>query len=225
MPLDSIGKSTTAAIPIAEDHSPSVENMWSREEVSPGRGTGSDYRIPLDRLIKTSTTPRSQFAEGNAPSNDSELGCDEVPLDLCSSRSVIVAPLGPLSPRSFVTDDYDSELEVSETQFDESEAGEMSNGEFGEVLEFGPCRSVAPQTQGCNTDHESDDEMRRVRVRALPFRRVGFLPPSMNFEEHMINNCRQRNRKKRKGKAFSKITFDQNKQCRCTGEDLSLIHI
>ena len=41
----------------------------------------------------------------------------------------------------------------------------------------------------------------------------------MNFEEHMINNCRQRNRKKRKGKAFSKITFDQNKQCRCTDED------
>ena len=41
----------------------------------------------------------------------------------------------------------------------------------------------------------------------------------MNVEEHMINNCRQRNRKKRKGKAFSKIIFDQNKQCRCTDED------
>ena len=221
----------TAAIPIAEDHSPSVENMRSRDGVSPGQETGSDYRISLDRLIKTSTTPRSQFAEGNAPSNDSELGCDEVSLGLCSTRSVITAALGHLSPRSvisvplgfdkkFISDDYDSELEVSETQFDESEAGEMSSrDEFGEVLEFGPCRSVAPQTQGCNTDHENDGEMRRVRVRALPFRRVGFLPPSMNFEEHMINNCRQRNRKKRKGKAFSKIIFDQNKQCRCTGED------
>ena len=41
----------------------------------------------------------------------------------------------------------------------------------------------------------------------------------MNFEEHMVNNCRQRNRKKRRGKAFSKIKFDQNKQCRCTDED------
>ena len=166
--------------------------MRSRDGVSPGQETGSDYRIPLDRLIKTSTTPRSQFAKGNAPSNDSELGCDEVPLDLCSSRSVIVAPLGPLSPRSFVTDDYDSELEVSETNFDDTEARETSH-ELDGVLEFGPCRSVAPQTQGCNTDHENDGEMRRVRVRALPFRRVGFLPPSMNFEEHMINNCRQRN--------------------------------
>ena len=72
-----------------------------------------------------------------------------------------MATLGPLSPRSFVTDDYDSELEVSETYFDESEAGEMSRDEFGEVLEFGPCRSVAPQTQGCNTDHENDGEMSR----------------------------------------------------------------
>ena len=182
--------------------------MWSREEVSPGRGTGSDYRIPLDRLIKTSTTPRSQFARGHSLSDDSELGCDEVPLDLCSSRSVITAALGHLSPRSvisvplgfdkkFISDDYDSELEVSETQFDESEAGEMSSrDEFVEVLEFGPCRSVAPPTQGCNTDHESDGKMRRVRVRASPFRRVGFLPPPMNFEEHMINNCRQRSRRK-----------------------------
>jgi hypothetical protein len=158
VPLDHIGKSTTAAIPIAEDHSPSVENMCSHDEVSPGLCTGSDYRIPLDRLIKTSTTPRSQFAEGNAPSNDSELGRDEVPLDLCSSRSAIVATLGPLSPRSFVTDELDG------------------------VLEFGPCRSVAPQTQ--------DGDMRRVRVRASPFRRVEVLPPPMNFEEQMIEQCK-----------------------------------
>ena len=90
-----------------------------------------------------------------------------------------------------MTDDYDSELEVSETNF-EIEAGEMSRDEFDGVLEFGPCRSVAPQTQCCNTDHENDGKMRRVRVRASPFRRVGFLPPAMNFEEHMINNCRRK---------------------------------
>ena len=59
----------------------------------------------------------------------------------------------------------------------------------------------------------------RVRVRALPFRRVGFLPPSMNFEEHMINNCRQRNRKRRSGRAFDKIKFDQHRQCGCTDAD------
>ena len=116
----------TAAIPIAEDHSPSVENMRSHDGVSPGHGTGSDCRVPLDRLIKTSTIPRSSFVTGHSLSDDSKLVRDGVPLDLCSSRSVIVAPLGPLSPRSFVTDDYDSELEVSETNFDDIEAGEMS---------------------------------------------------------------------------------------------------
>ena len=41
-----------------------------------------------------------------------------------------------------VADDYDSELEVSEIPFDEPETGEMSNGEFVDVLEIGPCRSV-----------------------------------------------------------------------------------
>ena len=81
----------------------------------------------------------------------------------------------------------------------------MSNGE--------------PQAQGCNTDHRNGVRMRRVRVRALPFRRVGFLPPSMNFEEHMINNCRQRNKKRRAGRAFDKIKFDQHRECGCTKED------
>ena len=76
-------------------------------------------------------------------------------------------PLGLGKKLHTITNDYDSELEVSETCFDESEAGEMSSrDEFGEVLEFGPCRSVAPPTQGCNTDHENDGKMRRVRVRA-----------------------------------------------------------
>jgi hypothetical protein len=155
------------------------------------------------------------------------LGRDEVSLDFCSKRSVITATLGHCffekssvdeslvidSSADAVTLDrdkklptsdgpYDSELEVSETKFDD---GEMSNDE--------------PPAQGCNTDHENGVKMRRVRVRALPFRRVGFLPPSMNFEEHMINNCRQRNRNIQKGRAFDKIQFDQHRQCGCTNAD------
>ena len=119
----------TAAIPIAEDHSPSVEKLRSHDVVSPGHRQEVIAEVPLDRLIKTSTIPRSSFVTGHSLSDDSELVRDEVPLDLCSSRSVIVAPLGPLSPRSFVTDDYDSEIEVSETNF-EIEAGETSRDEF-----------------------------------------------------------------------------------------------
>ena len=41
---------------------------------------------------------------------------------------------------------YDSELEVSETQIDTLETGEMSNDEFDCVLAFGPRRSVAPDS-------------------------------------------------------------------------------
>ena len=85
-----------------------------------------------------------------------------------------------------VADDFDSEFAVSETQFDESETGEISNGVFVDVLEFGPCRSVAQQIQDCNTDHSKEGSKKRVRVRALPSRRAGFLPPEMSFEEHMI---------------------------------------
>ena len=35
----------------------------------------------------------------------------------------------------------------------------------------------------------------------------------------MINNCRQRNRKKQKGRAFSQIRFYQHRQCGCTDAD------
>ena len=63
-----------------------------------------------------------------------------VSLDLSSPRSVIQVPLVLCSSRS-----YDSEPEVSETNFSEheTETGEMSDNEFVDVLEFGPCRSVA----------------------------------------------------------------------------------
>ena len=88
-----------------------------------------------------------------------------------------------------LNDSYDSELEIIETQFDTSEAGEMSNGEFDGVLEFGHCRSVAPQTQGFNTDHIEQGAKRRVSVQARPFRRAGFVPLPMSFEQHMSNNC------------------------------------
>ena len=37
----------------------------------------------------------------------------------------------------------------------------------------------------------------------------------MNFEEHMINNCRQRNRKRRNGRAFDKIQSDKHRECGC----------
>ena len=46
---------------------------------------------------------------------------------------------------------WDSELEVSETQFETSEAGEMSNeDEFDGVLAIRHGLSVAHRTQGCN---------------------------------------------------------------------------
>ena len=116
VPLDSLGKSTTAAISIAEVHSPSVEIVRSCDEVPPGHGTGSDSTVPLNQLNKKSTIPRSSLVTGHALNDDSELVRDEVPLDLCSSRSLV--PLGPLCTRSFVVDDYDSEAEISETNFD-----------------------------------------------------------------------------------------------------------
>ena len=72
---------------------------------------------------------------------------------------------------------WDSELEVTETQFETSEAGEMSNDdEFDGVLAIRHGRSVAHRTQGC----------RRVSVRALSLRRAGFVPPPMSFEENMF---------------------------------------
>ena len=147
MHLDSIGKSTTAAISIAEVHSPSVEIVRSCDEVSLGHGTKSDSTVPLNQINKKSTIPRSSLVTGHALSDDSELVRDEVPLDLCSSRSAIPATLGPLSSRRFVTDDYDSENGISETDF------------------------------GIEVSQKCMMKMRRVRVRALPFRRVELLPP------------------------------------------------
>ena len=35
----------------------------------------------------------------------------------------------------------------------------------------------------------------------------------------MINNCRQRNRKRRAGRAFDKIKFYQHRECGCTNAD------
>ena len=52
--------------------------MLGRDEVPPGLCTGSDSTVPLDHLTKTSTMPRSPFAKGHSPSDDSELACDEV---------------------------------------------------------------------------------------------------------------------------------------------------
>ena len=66
----------------------------------------------------------------------------------------------------------------------------MSHDEFDGVLAFRHVRSVAHQTQGCSSDHREEGAKRRVIVRALPFCRAGFVPPPMNFEEHMNNNCR-----------------------------------
>jgi hypothetical protein len=139
-----------------------------------------------------------------------------VSLDLLSPRSVIQVSLDLCSARS-----YDSELEVSETNFDEHEAdGEMSNNEFADVLEFGPCRSVAQQTQGCNTDHSEEETNKRVRVRALPFRRAGFVPPDMSIDERMIYNYRNRAKNRRRGRPNMKIKFDQHRECTgCTHAD------
>ena len=67
--------------------------MLGRDEVPPSLCTGSDYTVSLDHLTKTSTMPRSQFARGHSPSDDSELACDEVSLVLCSSRSIIPVSL------------------------------------------------------------------------------------------------------------------------------------
>jgi hypothetical protein len=140
-----------------------------------------------------------------------------VPLDHLSPRSVISVPPDLDKKLHTITDDYDSELEVSETQFDESGTGEMSIGEFVDVLELGPCRSVAQQTQGCNTDHIKEGAKRRVRVRALPFRRAGFVSPEMSFEEHMIYNCRKQTKSRRKGRPHMKIKLDQHRECNgCT---------
>ena len=66
----------------------------------------------------------------------------------------------------------------------------MSDNEFVDVLEFGLCRSVAQQTQGCITDHREEETNKRVRVRALPFRRDGLVPPDMSVDERMIYNYR-----------------------------------
>ena len=70
----------------------------------------------------------------------------------------------------------------------------MSNGEFDGVLEFGHCRrSVALQTQDCNTDHREEGAKRRVGRRARFGTRpktAGFVPPEMSIEEHLIYNCR-----------------------------------
>jgi len=85
------------------------------------------------------------------------------------------------------------------------------------VLEFGPCRSVAQQTQGCNTHHSKMGAKRRVRGRALPFPRAGFVLPEMNFEEHMICNCRNRAKSRRIGRPHMRIKFDQHRECNgCT---------
>ena len=68
---------------------------------------------------------------------------------------------------------WDSELEVSETQFETSDVGEMSNEiESDGVLEFRHSRYVAHRTQGCNTDHREEGSKRRVSVQAGPFRRA-----------------------------------------------------
>ena len=75
---------------------------------------------------------------------------------------------------------YDSELEISETQFDESDNDEETNVETGEMSEN------EPRARGCNTDHREEGAKKRVSVRALPFRRAGFVPPPMSFEESMI---------------------------------------
>ena len=40
---------------------------------------------------------------------------------------------------------------------------------------------------------------------------------AMNFEEHMINNCRTRSKLRQRGKWLQKIKFDQHRECRgCT---------
>lgn len=62
---------------------------------------------------------------------------------LVIDSSAGVATLGLDKQLHTIADDYDSLLEVSETQFGESETGELSDGEFVDV-----------------------------RVRALPFRRA-----------------------------------------------------
>ena len=112
-------------------------------------------------------------------------------------------------------------MEVSETQFEASDVGEMSNEiESGGVLEFRHGRSDARRTQGCNTDHREEGAKRRVSVQARPFRRAGFVPPPMGFDKHMIYNCRSRARKKRIGRVYEKIRFDQHRECRgCTHAD------
>jgi len=81
---------------------------------------------------------------------------------------------------------YDSELEISETQLGESDNDEETNVETGEMSEN------EPQARGCNTDHREEGAKKRVSVRASPFRRAGFVPPPMSFEESMIYDCRRR---------------------------------
>ena len=86
---------------------------------------------------------------------------------------------------------YGSELEVSETQVEMSDVGEMNNEiESDGVSEFRHNRSVAHRTQGCNTDHRDEREKRRVSVQARPFRRAAFVRLPMSFEKHVIYNCR-----------------------------------
>ena len=75
-------------------------------------------------------------------------------------------------------DPYDSELETREIKFDKNDDDDESNIETGEMS------NGEPQAQGFNTDHTDGVKMRRVSVRALPFRRVGFLPPS-NYLLHI----------------------------------------
>ncbi len=48
-----------------------------------------------------------------------------------------------------INDPYDSELEISEIQFDENDDEEESNVEIGEMS------NDEPQAQGCNTDHRN----------------------------------------------------------------------
>ena len=61
--------------------------------ISLGHVIRSDFTVSLDHVTKKSMTPTSLSARGHSLSDGFELSRDEVPLDLCSSRSVIKLPL------------------------------------------------------------------------------------------------------------------------------------
>ena len=86
----------------------------------------------------------------------------------------------------FTDYEYDSELEVSETQFETLETGEMSHDdESVSVLADRALPSASRVALRVAAQITGDEKAR------------GFVPPSMNFEEHMINNCRARSKLRR----------------------------